>query len=217
MARRTEYLLADGTRSSSRADAQVVEAGQVVASALKFSSLIAPQFFVGTAQHETNFAVNEEDTEESGYVSTGIYQLSRGEAVSVGLPLASLVDLDDSSQVFASLCEARFRAIALAAGFDTSAPPADAWAYLAIAHNQGLTAALKTINQYGLDWAGYKARNPSVRIVSSGYGDDVISGGASWSPDLVAASGVQPGSGSSGLLTRAVIAVLLVGLFYRVL
>jgi hypothetical protein len=55
----------------------------------------------------------------------------------------------------------------------------DVWAYLALAHNQGLGAALKTIRTYGLDWDAYKKRNPTMTGIIE-YGDDCISGGPAW-------------------------------------
>ena len=53
------------------------------------------------------------------------------------------------------------------------------WAYLALAHNQGLAAALKTIAKYGVDWPAYKARNPQLADMGR-YGDDCITGGSKW-------------------------------------
>lgn len=145
----------------------------------QFSS-IPSTFAVGTAQHETNFAINELDTEENGFQTWGIYQISKEEAKEVGMPDADLLNLVSASQVFAKLMEKRLIEIVKACklqGTPYVEFPKDIWAYLAIAHNQGLAASLKTIKSYGLDWEGYKKRNPTIRIVSSGYGDDVITGG----------------------------------------
>ena len=72
--------------------------------------------------------------------------------------------------------EKRLESIIKAANLITPYPN-DVWAYLALCHNQGKAACLKTIKNYSLNWEAYKKRNPKLRIVSSGYGDDVITGG----------------------------------------
>lgn len=134
---------------------------------------IPARYFMGTAQHETNFATNEIDTEDSGYVSKGIFQLSDGEAVQVGSPTANLYDLDDAMRVLAKLQEGRLDQILRLA--PTAAEP-DLMAYLSIAHNQGLgltdaeitpatsahdrfKGALGTIRAHGCNWSAYTARN----------------------------------------------------------
>jgi len=147
------------------------------------TSLIPAQYALGTAQHESNFTLNEVDTEVSGYVSKGIFQLADGEAAEVGFAGANLLELEDSTVVFAALCEKRLKVLVAAVALNMSALPRDIWAYLAMAHNEGLQAALGTLRQHGLDWAAYKARNPSLTSMAV-YGDDAISGGEKWTPDL---------------------------------
>lgn len=182
--RREEYRLQDGTWTTKRSGAIVVARRHVIGAALLAASTrIRLQFFVGAADHESGFAINERDTEESGFQTWGIFQLSRDEAREVGEPNADLLDLVTSVHVFSALMTRRLDAIVAAAKLDpklsAEALPRSVWAYLAIAHNMGLASALKSIGLYGMDWDAYKGRpgNDKLRIVSSGYGDDVISGG----------------------------------------
>jgi hypothetical protein len=151
---------------------------------------IPAQYALGTAQHESSFTLNEVDQEDSGYVSKGIYQLSDEEATSIGMPHADLLDLHETTAVMQKISVKRVMAIAKAAKFTSLALlPPDMWAYLFIAHNQGLAAALKSIALHGLNWEAYKARN--IRAADNpdklkfwtkvaSYGDDVISGGLYW-------------------------------------
>ena len=137
------------------------------------------QYAFGTAQHETDFTLNEVDVEMSGFCSKGIFQLSEEEAGQAHNPGANLLDLDDSCQVLMSISAHRLDMIAQEAKLVASNPfPPDAWAYLVIAHNQGPMAAVKTIRRYGLDWAAYKQRNAITEPKLLAYGDDCISGGA---------------------------------------
>jgi hypothetical protein len=57
--------------------------------------------------------------------------------------------------------------------------PSDTWAFLAIAHNEGLGAAEKTIMAHGLNWSAWKKRNPRLAAMAA-YGDDCITGGDRW-------------------------------------
>jgi hypothetical protein len=175
-ARRVELFVPDGTRV-------IALPRDVVDMWRAYTDLIPAQHALGTAQHESGFTLNEVDTEVSGYVSKGIYQLSDGEAQAVGFDRANLLELEDATIVFSALCEKRLKALVVALNLDLADLPRDIWAYLAIAHNQGLQAALKTTRLHGLDWAAYKQRNPQLRGIAV-YGDDVISGGARWSADL---------------------------------
>lgn len=149
-----------------------VSADDVRAAWAKYTTRIPVQFAVGTAEHESTFTINEVDTEPSGFVSKGIFQLSDDEARSAGMPDADLLSLDDSARVFARISEKRLDALISAAKLDPAALPADVWAYLALAHNQGLGAALKTVKAYGLDWSAYKQRNPDLVASIGRYGDD---------------------------------------------
>jgi hypothetical protein len=193
---RSETFLPDGKRVY----ADPVEVARLW---MKHCPSVPVPFILGTAQHESSFTVNEVDTEESGFVSKGIFQIADSEADATYHHGANLLDLEDSVIVMAALCNKKLLAILNAAklviddsmteyGYGDatrtyrSPYPPSTWAYLFIAHNQGLTACLKTIAAHGLDWPGYKARNGS--IVKPGfngpsigaYGDDVISGGVKW-------------------------------------
>ena len=131
-------------------------------------------YYLGTAQHETNLATNERDTEPNGFQSWGLYQISLAEAASVGLPGVDLLDPVQATQVMARLTHRRRDRLRLAAKLAVSdADPPDLWSYVAIAHNQGEAAAVKTIERFGMNWMEYKRRNRRLNIVSSGYGDDV--------------------------------------------
>jgi hypothetical protein len=169
---------------------------------LRETRIVPPQFSVGTALHETNYTANELDIEPNGHTTGGLFMLDVptlsppiiGDAIAVGMPEKNIYDLADACAVFAALSERRLRRILDATdlwladhGFgpvDHDNPPPDVWAYLALAHNQGLGACLKTIATYGMNWEDYKRRNPSVNIsmVRNGriYGDDAISGGPDW-------------------------------------
>lgn len=162
MPRKVEFI-GNGGKPLSAAPADIV------ACVMRHTSL-DPRYFLGTAQHEpVDFATNEVDTEESGYVSKGIWQLGVEEATSVGMHDADLLDLEESTIVFCKVTERRSVAITQAMRnrnpdvimpASVIAPNTPGFnAYLMIAHNQGLAACLKTIALHGLDWASYKMRN----------------------------------------------------------
>lgn len=166
-----------------------------LAVAWKARTVVVPtRYAFGTSQHEADFALNEVDTEPSGFVSKGIFQLSTEEAVAVGFGTANLLMLQDAVAVMAALSDARTLAILRATGWAcTSADkvPGDVWAYLTVAHNQGLEACLHSIERFGLDWEAYKKRNLAESAGTDkeefwkkacAYGDDAISGGSSWTP-----------------------------------
>jgi hypothetical protein len=173
MSRRVEYV-PDG-RPLIVAETELVSAWK------RHSSVIPLHYVFGTAQHESAFAVNERDTEPSGFQSLGIFQLSLEEARDEGFPNADLLTLEDSCKVFASLCDYRLHTILRVAGL--SAPIPDVWAYLALAHNQGLGACIKTIKLHDLDWSGYIQRNPTLTGIAA-YGNDCITGGWKYKSDF---------------------------------
>jgi peptidoglycan hydrolase-like protein with peptidoglycan-binding domain len=176
---------------------------------------IDPRYFVGTAFHEAG-VTSEVDTEiatssdPTGFVSVGLYQISQDEAAQFSFSLIDLLDLEKSTECMVRLAEQHRTDIrAFMAALPPSSPgylaasAADpdytdragtVWnagnmrAYLALCHNQGLGAAKYTIQNYGMGWAGYRSRNPTISLVSHGYGDDVITGGSympvapSWPP-----------------------------------
>lgn len=151
-----------------------------VVSTWRLYSKIPAAYAVATSAHESNFTINEIDTEPNGFISKGIFQIS-DEEVAQTLQSADILTLHGACSVLSALAEVRLKHIMTAAKLTTAT--ADCYAYLALAHNQGLHAALKTIQAHGLDWKKYKERNPNIKGIAS-YGDDCISGGPHW-PVLV--------------------------------
>jgi len=161
---------------------------------------ISPTYMLGTAQHETNFTTNEVDVEPPNstgvcFISKGIFQIADSEASARGHAGIDLLDLENSVIVLSDIATYNLQEIIRLADdrqvFDHeteySVRP-DVWAYLSIAHNQGLGACKKTIRKYGLDWTAYKLRNsgtPFWKDVAE-YGDDCISGGAKMNPKYLA-------------------------------
>lgn len=176
MSRRVEFI-PDGRRVT-------VSPREVVDAWRAATTRIPAQFALGTAQHESDFTINEVDTEPSGFVSKGIFQLSDEEARRTGHSGDELLTLAGSVAVFAKICEQYLDQIVQWADLGEGALPPDVWPYIFIAHNQGGGACRKTIAEYGLDWAAYKERNHAKHPEWSRYGDDVISGGSKWTAEL---------------------------------
>lgn len=181
---RTEVFVPDGHRIR-------VAPADIVAAWRRHAKRVPAKYALGTAQHESSFTLNEVDTEESGDVSKGVYQLSEGEAADAEFPEADLLGLEEATTVFCILCERRLDSIIKAARLEEKNLPMDVWAYLALAHNQGLHAAVKSIQMYGLNWPAYKQRNPQLAGMGR-YGDDVISGGSRWTEELDSAPRKAP-------------------------
>ena len=169
----------------------------------KYASVVPAKHAFATALHESSYSTNEIDTEPPDadghcFVSKGIYQLSDEEAKEVDFPDANLLDLEDSSCIFALLCERRLGAIISAAGLIPQALPDDVWAMLSVAHNQGLSACLKSIKLHGLDWEAYVDRNRAEAAAAGdpdkirwwesvfAYGHDCMTGGPDWTEALAA-------------------------------
>jgi hypothetical protein len=171
------------------------EPADIVAEWRKYASQVPAQYALGTAQHETDFTLNEKDTEPSGYVSMGLYQIGVEEMQQTGHANANPYDLEDITIIMVDLAEARYKRLLQVArdraDASVSSSPRglssqqvlDLWAYLALAHNQGLAAAIKTITRHGVGWAAYKARNPQLADMGR-YGDDCITGGSKWDPSF---------------------------------
>ncbi len=196
----------DGKPSRASAD-------DVAAAWQRFTSRIPVQYALGTAKHESSFATNEIDTEDSGFVSKGIFQVSDGEAATVAPQSVDLTDLVTSCRIFAALSEKRLDAIIAAANLNESDLPDDVWPYLVIAHNQGLGAAEKTISLYGLNWNAYKLRNANTDLGqrTARYGDDVIpSGPSAMSSDSSQDDNEEPDA-ETPLAANGCLVVVLVG------
>jgi hypothetical protein len=156
---------------------------EVVACWRKYTTNIPAQYALGTADHESSFALNEIDTEPSGYVSMGIFQLGDEEMASTGFPLSRkagspVYTLEGSTRMMVRLCEHRLERISHAMNW--SPPVPDLWFFLALAHNEGLGACLKTLAAHGMNAAAWIDRNPSLRHMAQ-YGMDCITGGKHWS------------------------------------
>ena len=198
MPRKEEYRRYDGTLSRNRRDAILLTPYTVECFARAVAVEFDPKYFVGTAEKETNFAANEIDTEDSGFVSKGLYQISEEEnRAANGVRTVELLDPIQSTATFYRLTLARFKRCQ-AAGFIRFP---DIYAYLGICHNEGDGAGPRSISKWGCDWLAYKIRNMeaaelAVRVASndierelaqkemrrvikiSAYGDACISGGS---------------------------------------
>jgi hypothetical protein len=125
---------------------------------------VADKYYLCTAQRESGFETSAEVVEGNGTVSRGLYQIRGGS-----------LDLDENTRQMVILTESNRASIMQAAG--ARREPWDMGAYLSIAHNQGLGAALETIAEYGMDFLAYAERNAEIskpgfdgaRIVERGW------------------------------------------------
>lgn len=140
--------------------------------------LIPAQYAIGTCQHESDFVSNCDTLESNGQKSKGLFQINSTEAVESGYGITDPFDMLNNLTIFAVISEKRLDKILASVRYPSNVPT-DTWAYLFIAHNQGISASLKSIATYGMDWEKYKSRNPNPSWHA--YGDDVISGGKYWS------------------------------------
>lgn len=177
-----EFLRPDGiwTRNKTR-DAIRVRPSDVVAAVKKVPTAIDVQYYVGTAKHESNFAINERDTEPNGFQSWGIFQVSSEEAARAGvLRISDCLKLEPSVKVMVYLAEGIRKTIRKFLKLAADAPdPEGIEPYIAIGHNQGIgqiggKGLLGTLSRHGLDWPGYVKRNPTINIVSHRYGNNVL-------------------------------------------
>ena len=136
-----------------------------------------------------------------------LYQINAAEAREAGVDPAALLDVFENTRAFVYLAERNRKALRDQLGVPSGAlDPQDMGPYLAIAHNQGLAAALSTVRNYGMDWEAYKARNPTIAIVSHGYGDDCRYNPSDGSPD-----GYRPGVGDPSNLVAGLVGLVLAG------
>ncbi len=168
MGRTTEYV---GGPKQTASRAEVVAAWEAV------TGIVPSSYALGTAEHESNFAINELDTEESGFQSKGIFQISDEEAAG-----EDPYTLEGSCSAFARISETRYSAL-LAAG---AAYP-DILGFLAIAHNRGLSVAVRCVTDNGGSWDTFKQNDKYPLNWHGGlkqvlktirYGEDCMSGGS---------------------------------------
>lgn len=147
---------------------------QAVADALaRAGTSIPAPFYLGVVSHESGFKLDAQTPESGGRVSLGLFQILAGEVNQSYSTAAFLNSLDAQAELMVRRTEANRARLRDAAGLAPGDPdPWDMGAYLALAHNQGIGAALETVNTYGMDWVAYKARNPGARILA--YGDDCL-------------------------------------------
>jgi hypothetical protein len=82
--RKEEYRIAEGDYRPGRNHAVLVKPADLCDAWLKMQSWgkfpadyeSSVKYVVASAQHETNFALNERDTEADGFVSMGLFQIS---------------------------------------------------------------------------------------------------------------------------------------------
>jgi hypothetical protein len=140
---------------------------------------IPSSYAIATGKHESNNTLNEKDTEGSGFVSKGIYQISDEEEKDAGFSKDDAYDLVKATGILSNLANKRWKVLK-AAGEKAKKDGKpyvedDLPAYLVIAHNQGEGAAEKTIAAYGVDWKAYKKRNKGGYFDKlASYGDDAI-------------------------------------------
>lgn len=138
----------------------------------RHSTQIPVTYAVGTVTRESGFDPLCNTPEGNGTRSLGLYQVNAQEAAQVGFADADLLDGEACTQVFARLQEGRIPSLTI---YGNREP--DLWAFLGIAHNQGVGAAQKTLASYGMDWVAYKERNGVKHPNWSRYGDSCIDGG----------------------------------------
>jgi|SRR5688572_29322202 len=182
-----------------------VSVQEVIGALRRAGATVPDAYFLCTAQHESGFDAQAIASEPNGTRSLGLYQISEAS----GYP--DLLTLDGNTRAMVEITERNRLEIREAAGLGIYDPdPWDMGAYLSVAHNQGLGAALETIEEYGMDWEAYAARNGEV--VKPGFdGPRIVQRG--WDCLYAAAPGASAGwslmGGLLGVFVAAGIAVVL--------
>jgi hypothetical protein len=223
-----QYRLADGSIVSGRVNAIILDEGAIVSYASQYTSVLALGLLVGTANHETNRAQNEIDTDYNDdgslrLTTYGLYQNSWDDAVrakklgAIFAPGAQLTDPDAATQVMCSVYESYFQQLASASGFDTSNPPRDVYAYLYWAHNAGIGNALASIALHandsnfqnnGMDWSAVTGPSQTSSYILNTLAPAVNS-------DILPAVDAYPQlsvTGATGQTQRTIVFYFLVGL-----
>ena len=180
---RTESFPPDGKRVRA-------EPKYIIAFWRRYTARVPAKYALATADHESSLTLNEVDVEPNGFVSRGIYQLSDEECQHIQrlmeasaqacMPRLDPMKLDDASRIMACLAEEHLEAIMTCAGLVESSLPGDVWYYCAMAHNMGVSAALRSIREHGLDAAAWTKRNPQLAQAAR-YFTDCMTGGDYWS------------------------------------
>lgn len=171
---------------------RIVTEAEVVSALARVGTSIPVAYYLGTIAHESGFDVESVTVERGGASPTsyGLYQVNVNEQAESGVS-GSLLDLDTNTRVFVYLAERNRSTLRSAVGLlDSDPDPWDLGAYLALAHNCGLPAALATLAAYPtgdptyLGWDEYKARNFLASSRNCGcngdgtgicrYGDDCL-------------------------------------------
>lgn len=193
------YNPKDGTLSKYN-QPMLAEVGDIVAAARRYSTSIPPGLIVGVAERETNYKYNECDIDYTDATKTvvkkktyGLLQMTVSEylkqlvMINPLSPEEGACDLDNAVKAGCSLLKGHFDKVCDAANAahaqgmglgvdDKLRPPPDVWAYVCWLHNAG-SEAITSIQKYGMDWNGTKARNSDNAYVSTRlapYADRVI-------------------------------------------
>jgi hypothetical protein len=155
-----EYRRSDGSWTTDRSARQTVSKSSVTDILRRIGSSVPLGYYHATVEHESGYSWNVRRTEDSGFQSWGLFQVGSSGFAEAGLtgidPLLPVVNAQAAVYI-TERDRARLRQLI---GLAPGAPDhRDMGAYLSIAYNQGLGAALETVGQYGMDWAAYKARN----------------------------------------------------------
>jgi hypothetical protein len=168
-----------------------VASADILALALKYTSVIPSGFVLGMTVRESGQKSNElcidyrADGSERNR-TYGLLQLDRGDAIlasSLGFLDAApaiadgevFFDPDTNIHAGCLVLESYLRRLQDADG--GAGVQGDVWRYLCWGHNQGMPAALKSIAKYGMDWGKLVARpqNDYVRNRLIPYADYIIS------------------------------------------
>lgn len=218
--RLVQYRRPDGSLTTDKSAAIRVSPAEVAAAVA--GSLVPESYYQGSAKHESGYAINEVDTEPSGFKSYGIWQISEEEAASRG-GLGEWWTLEAAARVFVPLAESRTQTILGWFNSTITTAPPDLWAWLAFGHNRGMGGPSTTkglyavVKRHGLDgWDDYKRNNPGDAI--NRYGDDCLPGfSASRTLDAIvdavtgAGSDDDDDSGAGGGLLGGIAIALLIG------
>jgi hypothetical protein len=193
---RSAYRQPDGSESTSRSNAITVDPATVAANA---GGILPPGLYVGIAARETNFAINEHDTDfdANGNVvdnSYGLFQSPNAGDISTDVN-----DFGAAMSSMQSICEGYYNQICNASGIDPSNPGNnDPFAYVCWAHNNGIGAVLQSISTYGMDWQATITRNQSAASGGDSGAQYMVNRMIPYANAVLGYIQQYPGSGSGG-------------------